>query len=153
MLSGKFRPDSVFAADDHRNYNRHGEAFDVGETFSGVDYGTGLAAAEEFAALAVEGVTPAQLALRWVIDQPGVTTVIPGATQHRPASPAAITSDVLRHQIVALGDGMALYLRLRSGDSGGREDDHEDHSNRTPWISPGGRRRLDRPRAGWLQQG
>lgn len=80
MLSGKFRPDSVFAADDHRNYNRHGEAFDVGETFSGIDYRTGLAAAEEFAALAPEGVTPAQLALRWVIDQPGVTTVIPGAT-------------------------------------------------------------------------
>ena len=80
LLSGKFRPDSVFAPDDHRNYNRHGESFDVGETFSGVDYETGLAAAEEFAALASDGVTPAQLALRWVIDQPGVTTVIPGAS-------------------------------------------------------------------------
>jgi len=80
MLSGKFQPSSVFAADDHRSFNRHGEAFDVGETFSGVDYGAGLAAAAEFAALAPDGVTPAQLALRWVIDQPGVTTVIPGAT-------------------------------------------------------------------------
>lgn len=80
MLSGKFRPDTAFAAGDHRNYNRHGEAFDVGETFSGVDYTTGLHAAHEFAALASDGATPAQTALRWVIQQPGVATVIPGAS-------------------------------------------------------------------------
>jgi aryl-alcohol dehydrogenase-like predicted oxidoreductase len=80
MLSGKFHRDSVFAPDDHRIYNRHGESFDVGETFSGVDYDTGLAAAAEFAALAPAGATPAQTALRWIIQQPGVTTVIPGAT-------------------------------------------------------------------------
>jgi aryl-alcohol dehydrogenase-like predicted oxidoreductase len=80
LLSGRFGTDTTFAADDHRNYNRHGEAFDVGETFSGVDYATGVEAATEFAALAPPDVTPAQLALRWVLQQPGVTSVIPGAT-------------------------------------------------------------------------
>jgi aryl-alcohol dehydrogenase-like predicted oxidoreductase len=79
LLSGRYTRDTQFAADDHRNYNRHGAAFDVGETFSGVDFDTGVVAAQEFAALTPEGVTPAQLALRWIIDQPGVTTVIPGA--------------------------------------------------------------------------
>jgi aryl-alcohol dehydrogenase-like predicted oxidoreductase len=79
LLSGRYTRDTQFAADDHRNYNLHGAAFDVGETFSGVDFDTGVVAAQEFAALTPEGVTPAQLALRWIIDQPGVTTVIPGA--------------------------------------------------------------------------
>ncbi len=79
LLSGKYTKDTVFAADDHRTYNRHGESFDQGETFSGVDFVTGVEAAAEFAALAPEGVTPAQPALRWIIQQPGVTTVIPGA--------------------------------------------------------------------------
>ena len=79
LLSGRYTRDTSFAASDHRSYNRHGEAFDVGETFSGVDFGTGVDAAREFAALVPAGVTPAQAALRWVIQQPGVTTVIPGA--------------------------------------------------------------------------
>ncbi|OKJ07270.1 hypothetical protein AMK20_26445 [Streptomyces sp. TSRI0261] len=71
--------DTVFGPEDHRTYNRHGEAFDRGETFSGIDYATGVAAAAEFAELAPEGATPAQTALRWIIQQPGVTSVIPGA--------------------------------------------------------------------------
>ncbi len=79
LLSGRYTRDSVFGADDHRNYNRRGEAFDVGETFSGVDYETGIEAAQEFAALVPAGTTPAQAALRWIIQQPGVSTVIPGA--------------------------------------------------------------------------
>ena len=79
LLSGRYSHDTSFGATDHRNYNRHGEAFDVGETFSGVDFDTGVDAAREFAALAPAGATPAQTALRWVIQQPGVTTVIPGA--------------------------------------------------------------------------
>jgi aryl-alcohol dehydrogenase-like predicted oxidoreductase len=79
LLSGRYTRDTTFAADDHRNFNRHGEAFDVGETFAGVDFETGVAAAEDFAALVPDGVTPAQFALRWVIDQAGVTSVIPGA--------------------------------------------------------------------------
>jgi aryl-alcohol dehydrogenase-like predicted oxidoreductase len=79
LLTGKYTRETVFAADDHRAYNRHGEAFDQGETFSGVDFETGLDAAAEFAALAPAGATPAQTALRWIIQQPGVTSVIPGA--------------------------------------------------------------------------
>src|SRR6202041_2874942 len=83
LLSGKYTRDTVFAASDHRSYNRHGEAFDVGETFSGVDFPTGVRAAAEFAAVAAEpgafaadpgaAVTTAQAALRWVTQQPGVT--------------------------------------------------------------------------------
>ncbi len=79
LLSGRYTMDTVFAADDHRSFNRHGEAFDVGETFSGVDYQSGVEAAAEFTGVVPAGYTPAQAALRWVIQQPGVTTVIPGA--------------------------------------------------------------------------
>ncbi|NGO46876.1 aldo/keto reductase [Streptomyces ureilyticus] len=79
LLSGKYTKDTVFPADDHRTFNRHGESFDQGETFSGVDYESGLEAAAEFSALAPAGATPAQTALRWIIQQPGVTSVIPGA--------------------------------------------------------------------------
>jgi aryl-alcohol dehydrogenase-like predicted oxidoreductase len=79
LLSGRYSHDTSFAADDHRSYNRHGEAFDAGETFSGIDFDTGVDAAQEFAALAPAGAAPAQAALRWVVQQPGVTTVIPGA--------------------------------------------------------------------------
>jgi len=79
LLSGRYTKDTVFPADDHRTYNREGAAFDQGETFSGVDFAQGVEAAAEFAELAPEGATPAQTALRWIIQQPGVTTVIPGA--------------------------------------------------------------------------
>ena len=79
LLSGKYSTDTTFAADDHRNFNRNGEAFDVGETFSGVPFEVGLAAAREVAEIAGPDVGTATFALRWVIDQPGVTTVIPGA--------------------------------------------------------------------------
>jgi aryl-alcohol dehydrogenase-like predicted oxidoreductase len=79
LLTGKFRADSQFSAADHRNYNRHGEAFDQGETFSGVDYEAGLAAVEELRTLVPEGTTMAQFALRWILMFPEVTTVIAGA--------------------------------------------------------------------------
>jgi aryl-alcohol dehydrogenase-like predicted oxidoreductase len=79
MLSGRYDANTTFAPDDHRNYNRQGEAFDVGETFSGVPYEVGLQAVEELKGLVDPGMTLAQFALRWVIDQPGVSTVIPGA--------------------------------------------------------------------------
>lgn len=79
LLSGRYDEHTVFSADDHRTYNRHGEAFDVGETFSGVDFGTGLAAVRRLAPLVRDGATMAQFALRWIIDQPGVSVVIPGA--------------------------------------------------------------------------
>jgi aryl-alcohol dehydrogenase-like predicted oxidoreductase len=79
LLTGKYTHDTVFAATDHRSYNRDGSAFDVGETFSGVDYETGLKAAAEFAAIVPEGLTPAQAALAWVAQIDGVSSVIPGA--------------------------------------------------------------------------
>jgi aryl-alcohol dehydrogenase-like predicted oxidoreductase len=79
MLSGRYDETTTFAASDHRNYNRRGEAFDVGETFAGVPYDVGVAAARELSELVRPGSTLAQFALRWVIDQPGVSTVIPGA--------------------------------------------------------------------------
>jgi aryl-alcohol dehydrogenase-like predicted oxidoreductase len=83
LLSGRYGETTTFAADDHRNYNRDGSAFDVGETFSGVDFATGIVAAREFRDLVTEllpgDVTPAQAAIAWVVQQRGVTTVIPGA--------------------------------------------------------------------------
>jgi aryl-alcohol dehydrogenase-like predicted oxidoreductase len=83
LLSGKLRRDSTFAATDHRNYNRHGESFDVGETFSGVDYERGLGAVEELRALVPAGATMAQLALRWILMFPEVSAAIPGAKDAR----------------------------------------------------------------------
>ncbi|MCI0156226.1 aldo/keto reductase [Leifsonia shinshuensis] len=94
LLSGRYSETTTFAPDDHRSYNRHGEAFDVGETFSGVDYEQGVRAAREFAALVPDGVTPAQAALAWVIAQPGVTTVIPGARSPEQASANAASAGV-----------------------------------------------------------
>ncbi|MEV4638929.1 aldo/keto reductase [Actinoplanes sp. NPDC049548] len=79
LLSGRYDENTTFSADDHRNYNRHGEAFDVGETFSGVDYRTGLEAVRRLRPYVPEGATMAQFALRWILDHPAVTVVIPGA--------------------------------------------------------------------------
>ncbi|HVV57098.1 MAG TPA: aldo/keto reductase [Gaiellaceae bacterium] len=79
LLTGKFTRDSTFAADDHRAFNRHGEQFDVGETFAGVDYETGLDAVEQLRELVPEGATLSQLALRWILDHDAVSTVIAGA--------------------------------------------------------------------------
>ncbi|MCY7401683.1 MAG: aldo/keto reductase [Nocardioides sp.] len=82
LLSGKYDLDTTFADDDHRTYNRDGSAFDVGETFSGVDYATGVAASREFAGLVADSgldVTPAQAAIAWACQQEGVSSVIPGA--------------------------------------------------------------------------
>src|SRR3954463_4059774 len=79
LLSGRYDEHTTFSADDHRNYNRHGEAFDVGETFSGVEVGTGLEAVRRLKPYVPEGMTMAQFALRWILDHPAVTLVIPGA--------------------------------------------------------------------------
>ena len=78
LLSGRYDETTTFAPEDHRTYNRGGESFDVGETFSGVPFEVGVRAARRVAELAAP-LPAAQVALRWVIDQPGVTTVIPGA--------------------------------------------------------------------------
>jgi aryl-alcohol dehydrogenase-like predicted oxidoreductase len=79
LLSGRYDEHTTFAADDHRSYNRNGEAFDVGETFSGVDFATGLEAVRRLSPLVPPGATMAQFALRWILDQAGVSVVIPGA--------------------------------------------------------------------------
>ena len=79
LLSGKYSRATTFAADDHRTFNRHGESFDVGETFAGVAFETGLDAVEELRPLVPEGATLAQLALRWILMHDAVSTVIPGA--------------------------------------------------------------------------
>ncbi|WP_341954016.1 aldo/keto reductase [Salinibacterium sp. TMP30] len=99
LLSGKYTVDTTFAENDHRTYNRGGEAFDVGETFSGVDFEIGIAAAQEFAALlagepAVADFSTPQVALAWVAQQPGVSSVIPGARNISQAHSNAGAGDV-----------------------------------------------------------
>jgi aryl-alcohol dehydrogenase-like predicted oxidoreductase len=94
LLSGRYTRDTQFGPKDHRNFNRHGEAFDVGETFSGVDYDAGVEAAREFSALAPAGASAAQTALRWIIQQPGVTTVIPGASSAEQARQNSAAADL-----------------------------------------------------------
>ncbi|WP_297619009.1 aldo/keto reductase [Nocardioides sp.] len=97
LLSGKYGLDTTFAADDHRTYNRDGSAFDVGETFSGVDYATGVEAAQEFTRMVKDSgldATAAQVALAWVWQQPGVSTVIPGARNVTQAQANAAAGEV-----------------------------------------------------------
>lgn len=103
LLSGRYTKDTTFAADDHRTFNRHGESFDVGETFAGVPFEEGVEAAAKFSQIVADegtGATPAQRALRWIIDQPGVTTVIPGArnAEQAAANAAAGTQPALSAQ-------------------------------------------------------
>jgi aryl-alcohol dehydrogenase-like predicted oxidoreductase len=95
LLSGRYTHDTAFGADDHRTFNRHGEAFDRGETFSGVDFDEGVEAAREFAALAAgHGLEPATAALAWIAQLPGVTTVIPGARSPEQARANAAAGEV-----------------------------------------------------------
>jgi len=79
MLTGKLKPDTTFAPDDHRAFNRYGEAFDRGETFSGVDYDVGLQAVEELTAICPAGMSMVQFALRWILMFDAMTCAIPGA--------------------------------------------------------------------------
>jgi aryl-alcohol dehydrogenase-like predicted oxidoreductase len=112
LLSGRYDERTRFAADDHRSYNRHGDAFDVGETFSGVPYEIGLAAARALTELLDEGQSLPQFALRWVIDQPGVSTVIPGARnpeQARANAAAAEMPPLRDEQLAGVRD---IYDRL-----------------------------------------
>ena len=94
LLTGKFTAASTFAADDHRDFNRHGEEFDQGETFSGVDFERGLEVVEELRALVPDGATLAQLALRWILGFEAVSTVIPGAKTREQARANAAAADL-----------------------------------------------------------
>ena len=94
LLTGKFDRNSTFASDDHRAFNRQGEEFDRGETFSGVDYDVGLEVVEELRPLVPPGATLAQLALRWILTCEAVSTVIPGAKTPEQARANAAASDL-----------------------------------------------------------
>jgi aryl-alcohol dehydrogenase-like predicted oxidoreductase len=94
LLTGKFNRDTKFSASDHRNFNRHGESFDVGETFAGVDYETALAAVEELRPLVPAGSTMAQMALRWILMNDAISTVIPGAKTPEQAQGNAAATDL-----------------------------------------------------------
>ena len=94
LLTGKMTADSRFAADDHRAFNRNGEAFDKGETFSGVPYDVALQAVDKIRALVPEDVPMSQFALRWILMEQGVTTVIPGARNVQQAQANSATSQL-----------------------------------------------------------
>jgi len=127
MLSGKISRDRKFAKDDHRNFNRHGEAFDRGETFSGVDFETGLRAVEELKKLVPVAATPpspktektnatrasqppgatlAQLALRWILEFPAVTCAIPGAKR-----PAQVAENIAASDLPSLSADAMKKIR------------------------------------------
>ncbi|MBN1889806.1 MAG: aldo/keto reductase [Thermoflexales bacterium] len=106
LLTGKMKPDTPFAPDDHRAFNRHGEAFDRGETFSGVDFESGLAAVEELRALAPEGVTMAQFALRWILMFDAVSCTIPGAKR-----PSQVEDNVAAADLPPLSDATMQQVR------------------------------------------
>jgi aryl-alcohol dehydrogenase-like predicted oxidoreductase len=118
LLTGKYTRETQFAANDHRNYNRDGSAFDVGETFSGVDFETGLTAATEFAALVPEGLTPAQAALAWVAQIDGVSSVIPGARSVKQAQGNASAGSLPQLSEEFMVGVQSIYDRLL------REDIH-----------------------------
>ncbi|MEA2282781.1 MAG: hypothetical protein QOK21_3388 [Solirubrobacteraceae bacterium] len=114
LLSGRYDAQTTFAADDHRSFNRHGEAFDVGETFAGVPFEAGLAAVDALRGIVPEGVAMAQFALRWIVDQPGVTTVIPGARspqQARGNVAAAALAPLSDEQLAAVAEVYEAHVR------------------------------------------
>jgi len=94
LLTGKLRANSQFSPEDHRNFNRRGEAFDLGETFSGVDYEVALAAVEQIRALVPPGVSMAQFALRWILMHDAVSCAIPGAKTPEQAADNCHASDL-----------------------------------------------------------
>jgi aryl-alcohol dehydrogenase-like predicted oxidoreductase len=115
LLSGRMGPDTRFEERDHRRYNRHGEEFDAGETFSGVDFAEGLAAVEELRPLVPEGATMAQLALRWILMFPEVTAAIPGARTARQARENVWGSDLAPLSDEAMARVREVYdRRLRA---------------------------------------
>jgi len=106
LLSGKMTPATTFSRDDHRSFNRQGAAFDKGETFSGVDYETGLQAVEELRPLVPPGATMAQMALRWILMFPEVTCAIPGAKR-----PAQVEDNVHAADLAPLSESSMQKIR------------------------------------------
>jgi len=106
MLAGKMTRGSSFAADDHRAFNRQGQAFDRGETFSGIDYEVGLKAVEALRALVPPGTSMAQLALRWILMSPAITCAIPGAKR-----PSQVEENVAAAELPAIPDATMAAIR------------------------------------------
>jgi aryl-alcohol dehydrogenase-like predicted oxidoreductase len=110
LLTGKLSADSTFDPTDHRHFNRHGEQFDVGETFAGLDYATGLALVEELRPLVPEGASMAQLALRWILMHDAVTCAIPGARTPEQARANAAAADLAPLSGATMARIRELYL-------------------------------------------
>ncbi len=109
LLTGKMKRDTSFAKDDHRNFNRHGEAFDVGETFAGVDYDTGLDAVEKIRTLVPAGATMAQFALRWILMFDAVSCAIPGAKNRQQATDNVQAADLPQLSDETMAKIKAIY--------------------------------------------
>jgi len=109
MLTGKMKPDTSFDASDHRNYNRHGEAFDKGETFSGVDYDVALQAVEELKAICPEGMSLVQFALRWILMFDAVTCAIPGAKRPSQAEENIAAADMPPLSATVMTEVLRIY--------------------------------------------
>jgi aryl-alcohol dehydrogenase-like predicted oxidoreductase len=115
LLSGKLTRDSRFADDDHRNFNRHGAAFDVGETFAGVDYNVALEAVEEIRRLLPAGVSMASFALRWILMEEAVSCAIPGGKRPVQVAENCAASDVPPLSPETLAAIRAIYdAKIRS---------------------------------------
>ncbi|WP_454849009.1 aldo/keto reductase [Rhizobium binxianense] len=112
LLSGKITRDTRFASDDHRNFNRHGEAFDVGETFAGVPFEVGLQAVEEVRKLVPAGASMAAFALRWILMSEAVTVVIPGARNAEQAKANAAAADLAPLPADVMAATREIYWRL-----------------------------------------
>jgi aryl-alcohol dehydrogenase-like predicted oxidoreductase len=110
LLSGKITRESKFAKDDHRAFNRHGEAFDRGETFSGVDFETGLRAVAELKSLVPKNAQLAQLALRWILEFPAVTCAIPGAKR-----PAQVAENIAASDLKSLSPAAMKRIEMIYG--------------------------------------
>jgi len=112
LLSGKINRETAFAADDHRSFNRHGEAFDVGETFAGVPFEVGLQAVEEVRKLVPAGASMAAFALKWILTNEAVTVVIPGARNAEQARSNAAAADLAALSDDVLTAAREVYARL-----------------------------------------
>ena len=111
MLTGKLKPDHTFTPDDHRAFNRHGEAFDRGETFSGVDYDVGLQAIDELKAICPPGMSLAQFALRWILMFDAVTCAIPGAKRPSQAEDNFTAADLAPLSEATMAQVRSIYDR------------------------------------------
>ncbi|MBX5102167.1 aldo/keto reductase [Rhizobium lentis] len=112
LLSGKITRETHFASDDHRNFNRHGEAFDVGETFAGVPFEVGLQAVEEVRKLVPAGASMAAFALRWILMAEAVTVVIPGARNAEQARANAAAADLAPLSADVMAATREIYEQL-----------------------------------------